>query len=144
VPGRITRYRWPGASRRGRGVSRPLRDGGLEGSWRVLSASGRSDGTEIPNDLFDDTVIAFADGKMTMSGRNERTHTRRYTTNPATDPPSIDLEDIAPGRGGKQLGIYEIKGENMKLCMSESRRPTSFGMKGADNWLLLNLRRKGP
>jgi uncharacterized protein (TIGR03067 family) len=53
----------------------------------------------------------------------------RFTVNPNTDPPSMDLDaEEGPNCGRKLLGILEVSGDRLQFCycFTEGMRPRTF------------------
>jgi uncharacterized protein (TIGR03067 family) len=118
-------------------------DKGLEDSWIIVS--GQAQGKEVPAKEFQDGEVIFADGKMTAKKGGKTFNVFTYKLNVKTKPASIDFAGIdGAEKGKKQSAIYEITGQEMKLCISVDGkdRPTTFWTEEGRDWLLLVLKRK--
>lgn len=111
----------------------------LEGTWLVQSAS--TDGKPIPAP---GGKMVFAGDSVTVTdnGKDEKGF---FTVDPSRKPATIDLSIPGLAQKGKQnsrtqRGIYELKGDTLRLCFAAfNKRPTEFSDKGQ---LLLVLKRK--
>jgi RNA polymerase sigma-70 factor (ECF subfamily) len=114
----------------------------IQGTW--VAVSGESDGKEVPDEFVKKCKIVFAGDKITIGGLvkvpGEEEAQGTFKLDPATKPPTIDLTISEKERA---LGIYELKGDTLKLCMIEAdgnERPTQFA--GKDKAVLVVLKRK--
>jgi uncharacterized protein (TIGR03067 family) len=118
-------------------------DKALEGTWIIVSA--QMQGKEVPAKEIEDREATFADGKMTARKGTKTLNVFRYKANATTKPRSIDLDGIEGDEKGKKwLAIYEINGDEMKLCISVDGkdRPTEFRTQEGKNLVLLAFKRK--
>jgi uncharacterized protein (TIGR03067 family) len=55
----------------------------------------------------------------------------KFTIDPTKKPKTIDMTGTMGGdKGKKYLGIYELKGDELKLCIGDTKsRPKTFGAK---------------
>src|SRR5688572_22850024 len=95
----------------------------LEGVWAVEKIEGKGD-KEVANVTFTFT----ADKVSIKEGAKERVENAGYTSDATKKPAHIDIK---PDRGNKDmaiLGIYEIDGDNLKICFTADggTRPTEF------------------
>ena len=107
----------------------------LQGTWSVVTAErdGAAD-DGIKNDK-----LVIAGDKITIKkggGGDEEPVT--FTTDPTKKPKQIDVN-----AGGQViLGIYDLDGENLKLCISKGgERPAEFTTKAGSNRMLVTLKR---
>src|SRR5262245_30395886 len=105
----------------------------IQGTWRVVSYDS---GDKLPkNKLERFTFVITADKFLSqfiedgVKGKYER----RYALSPDKRPKAIDI--FHPNIEGKQEvkgeGIYELEGDNLKLCFATdlTPRPTEFAAK---------------
>jgi uncharacterized protein (TIGR03067 family) len=117
----------------------------FQGAWDVvkLELFGRDVTAAVketnPTMTFDGNKYAFEAGPETEKGT--------FKIDPKAKPATIDLM-ITEGRGkGKtQLGIYQLDGDTLKICMADEGakdRPTKFASaKGEAEMVLFTLKRK--
>jgi uncharacterized protein (TIGR03067 family) len=104
----------------------------LQGEWEVVSAE--SNGEPPPPGLLDGAKFAFAGDALTLLGKEgafelDATHTPRRI-------------DFVRGKA-RQLGIYELDGDTLKLCVGPADdRPTEFKTRPRTDHSLFVLRRK--
>jgi len=100
----------------------------LEGTWATVSieAAGQK--------LTDEDKIKTR--KLTMKGEKytlkvgDETVQGTIEINPTKKPKTIDVKpDSGSNKGKTLLGIYELDGDNLKICLAApgKERPTAFG-----------------
>jgi uncharacterized protein (TIGR03067 family) len=104
----------------------------IQGTWKVVSfqEAGRKD--PPPPGAFEKMGmrIVISKDKYTVKTK-EMTDAKTYRLDPSKSPKWFDLEGVkAPGgvEIGPNLGIYELNGEELKICLGRSgkARPTAF------------------
>lgn len=121
----------------------------LQGTWHLVYQL--MNGTKLP----DERAAAMLHGKMVFAGDKIRYTVElpgfdsafAYKLHPSQQPKAIDLEltDVSDkqGIGKRTVGIYSLEDGTLKICHSETNRPTSFDAgKGSHNVLIV-LERKG-
>jgi uncharacterized protein (TIGR03067 family) len=103
----------------------------IEGEWSMVSSE--RDGQPLPPRVVK-SARRICRGDMTTVMLNGRLFMRaKFTVDPAKQPKSLDYE-VTEGhnQGSKQLGIYELDGDTMKICLADpgNERPTDFVTKG--------------
>lgn len=118
----------------------PQGDPSVEGSWIVVSV--QQERKEVPKRDFQGDEFSFAGGKMTATKRGEK-QVLAYKLHATTKPRSIDFEEVV-GDPRKKLAIYEINGDELKLCINNqgNERPTAFQTDEAGKMSLVTLKRK--
>lgn len=107
----------------------------LKGTWKVESAE--RDGQPLERAKQD--VITFADDKITIKRPNS-TEEATFKLDSAKKPQEIT---ITPSEGKeKMLGIYQLDGDTLKICISRSERPTEFSAKAGSQQVLLVFKRQ--
>ena len=107
----------------------------LEGEWLLESM-------EMPKEAKPgDVTFKFADGKISIfEAKRNKPEEADYTVDFTKNPAEIDIK---PNRGGKEmtvLGIIEVKGDTMKICLGQNAaRPTEF--KGDAGIMLATFKR---
>jgi RNA polymerase sigma-70 factor (ECF subfamily) len=97
----------------------------LQGTW--LQVSEERNGEKLPEEKIRGGKIVFADDKVTWQGEPEtRAREGTFTIDPDKKPKEIDLTfgDIT------LKGLYELKGNTLKVVIAERGRPTEFGSTG--------------
>jgi RNA polymerase sigma-70 factor (ECF subfamily) len=95
----------------------------LQGSWIVKS--GEKDGKKLNEfQLKNWERLTFDDDKIVREGGEKREGS--YKLDPAKTPREIDLDLF---KGGTVEGIYELKGNTLKLAIKLMGRPTEFNSK---------------
>ena len=118
----------------------------LQGTWQFLEeVHGDAEPAEegkLCQLIFDgDKFTVTKEGKAILSGT--------FKIDASKSPRQIDLEvlkDEEEQRNGqKSLGIYELKGDKLRLCASEpgrDQRPEKFSTKGTDDVIVTLERAK--
>jgi uncharacterized protein (TIGR03067 family) len=109
----------------------------LEGTWRVVAAE--VGGAAIPPREYRDLLLTFKAGTFTARRGDEEPQVGTYALDVSRNPRQMDIT-----RGGrKQAGIYQLSGNTLKICASESEkdRPAAFDTRDNPGWTLLTLRR---
>jgi uncharacterized protein (TIGR03067 family) len=95
----------------------------LQGTWSMVS--GTQDGKPLPEDVIKRVKVVVSGDKMTQI-MDDRKHEHTYKLNPDKSPKEIDV-DLGDGKVGK--GIYELKGDTLKVAHGskpDSPRPKDF------------------
>ena len=119
----------------------------LKGSWKVVSIE--FDGQMIPENIATQLAYLFDGDKVTLKGRilssagnyafQPADHDCTFKVNPAKKPKEID---IAVTKDKTIVGIYEVKGNDLKICLSyANERPKEFSTKGKTGAAFLTLKR---
>jgi uncharacterized protein (TIGR03067 family) len=123
----------------GRGVAEDPKDTAvkeelkkLSGTWEAVSAV--EDGKELPRPK--GGVQAIVDGpRWTLNVEGKAVNSGTQTVDPSKTPKTIDLVLAeGPEKGKTVLGIYELKGDELKMALAEpggKDRPKDFSGKGA-------------
>lgn len=118
----------------------------LQGTW--MTERLESNGSDL-TEKFKVTLI-IKGNQITVKGNDEVQKDYAKATfkiDPSTKPPLIDMEVLGGSQKGvKMEGIYELKGDQLKLCVKVigSDRPTKFATKEGSNTALLILKREKP
>jgi len=115
----------------------------LQGTWKVESAE--VGGMIMPKKAFQKVTIFFNADEITF--RDGNTVYDRVTFDPdlSTKPKSADLRHTTGLKKGLQeRAIYELKGDQLKLCIGEARkkRPTVFASAEGTGQQLFILKRQ--
>jgi len=99
----------------------------IQGTWKVVSCE--HGGKKLPDDKVKDAVLIFADGIFTFKEGGKTITVGNYRLDPEAKPGVLDIVATeGPAKGQSQHGIYELKGDDLKLCQSfgVDRRPAEF------------------
>lgn len=111
----------------------------LQGTWEIVSVE--DSGRKIPMEVFKNRKWVIAKNDITLKF-GDKNIAILYTLDPTKNPKCIDLREMSK----ITLGIYELEGENLKICYSEERpdeRPTTFESKSkAGNDVFIILKRE--
>jgi uncharacterized protein (TIGR03067 family) len=104
----------------------------LQGEWQIVSAE--SNGEPPPPGLLDRVKFAFSGDKLTLMGKEGT-----YKLDASKNPRQID---VIRGKS-KQIGIYELDGDHLKLCVGPADdRPQEFKTKPRTDHSMFELKRK--
>jgi uncharacterized protein (TIGR03067 family) len=98
----------------------------LKGTWVALSKFD-DDGKVVPIAAEEHFRLSLGDNVLSM--RSPRiTFEARYQLDPRQMPKAIDVSRVVRGKPTTFRGIYEIRGDRLRLCLAGSRadRPTAF------------------
>ncbi len=107
----------------------------LQGTWAVTA--GEQGGKALPDEIKENRLVFRGDTLTYMHPKMDRREERTFRLYPGSSPKAIDVT----GPKGKQFGIYQQAGEELKLCLSPDIRPANFVTREDSNALLLTLRR---
>ena len=114
----------------------------LEGTWRVVSAE--AGGKAIPAREYRGLAMTFAAGKFSARRGDEEAQEGTYSVDPTKNPREMDItRTTGPAQGRKQVAIYQLSGDLLKICScaSDEERPTSFDTRDRPGCTLMVLRR---
>ena len=115
----------------------------LAGTWRVTAAKAM--GERVPPDQLPKMKLTFKDGKFTVQHGNDKPLEGTYKIDPSKTPKTIDITNrtTGPEEGKKQVGIYELTDNELKICASDAskKRPTDFDTRNKEGYTVLVLRR---
>jgi uncharacterized protein (TIGR03067 family) len=98
----------------------------IQGDWKVTKMS--RDGEPAPQKIIDAAGYRIGDGRLdpTVNGNVRKDSTVLFKLDDRAHPKQIDL--VEKDSGETSLGIYELAGDQLKICFFSSRtmRPTSF------------------
>jgi uncharacterized protein (TIGR03067 family) len=105
----------------------------LEGTWEVVSLI--NGGEEVAELKEIKVTFVFKGDKLTVRKRGEeKVMEATIVLDTTTMPRLIDLTKMMPDKGKDFQGIYELKDDDLKICVHNGgrERPTEFAAK-ADN-----------
>ena len=120
-------------------VGGPLQGGGkkgddvlkkIQGTWQFVSQ--KMDGKPVPKEQVDKLTITFKGNKWAVHAGDKviQAGTHKFDSSKKTGQVDAVVTE-GEGKGSKMLGIYELKGNTMKVCFDPQgkTRPTSFAGK---------------
>ncbi len=117
-------------------VSAPASSAGaIKGIWAVESLT--LDGNAIPNDPTAGAQLTAFDGSEYVQRQGGNiTEEGVYEVAPSKSPKTIDflIQRKGPDSGKRQLGIYEIDGNTLRVCVvapGVTKRPKNFDAPGS-------------
>ena len=116
----------------------------LEGTWHVLSLE--VDGMKIPKETIKESKLIIKGKEFTMKEK-VATYKGTFSIDPSKKPKTIDIKFTeGPENGNTSLGIYELDGDDLKLCLSVTtkERPTEFSAKPKSGHGFEVLKREKP
>ena len=116
----------------------------FEATWRFVSIE--VDGMPVPEEAFKQDTLTLK-GKQFTSTVQGKTTTGAFKIDPTATPKTIDITSTdGSGKSVTQKGIYELDGDNQKICMSApgKPRPTEFVSKPDSGRIIEVLKREKP
>ena len=102
----------------------------IQGTWKFVSQS--RDGKPRPNEEVTKQTITFAGDKWTVHRDGKVVQAGTHKFDPDKKPSQVDAVVMeGEDKGSSMLGIYELKGDTMKVCFDPKGkdRPTDFASK---------------
>jgi uncharacterized protein (TIGR03067 family) len=108
----------------------------IQGFWKAVKAT--ASGKELPADIVAEMKMEFAGDKAYDIEECKKAGEFSFKLDPAKKPRHIDLlyKD-----GKKILGIYEVSGDTLKLCVGEKKRPEAFTSPAGSDVILTVMQR---
>jgi uncharacterized protein (TIGR03067 family) len=121
----------PGADPKDEAVKKEMK--ALAGTWDVTKIV--KDGKELPAEPAGTLLLVItADGKYSEKVEGKENENGTVTIDPTKTPKTIDLTILeGSDKGKKQFGLYELKGDELKIALAEpgKDRPADLAGKGA-------------
>jgi uncharacterized protein (TIGR03067 family) len=118
----------------------------IKGTWQIISLN--ADGKDLPKAEVPEDQVIF-DGKTYQQKHEDQVvEEGEYVLDPDKSPKAIDFL-IKKGQeaGKKQLCVYELDGDSLKICVSQpgdDDRPKALETKPGDRLALMRLKRIKP
>jgi uncharacterized protein (TIGR03067 family) len=109
----------------------------LQGTWSVTAME--MDENQVPPDSVKGTVT-FKGDLMVVAGLSPKPAEHKVKLDPSKKPKSLDVTNDGKGK----LGIYQLEGDEMKVCLPIGRRterPTEFKSAKGSNLVIMTLER---
>jgi uncharacterized protein (TIGR03067 family) len=116
----------------------------FQGTWRIESLE--IEGMKLPKEIITEARLIIKGKEFTMKEK-VATYRGTFTIDPSKNPKSIDMKFTeGPEKGNTSYGIYEIKDDDFKLCLTLTgkNRPTEFAAKAKSGHGLEVLKREKP
>jgi len=112
----------------------------MQGTWSATKAG--SDGDDAPEADLKEILFVIKDDVITFS-KGKDSSAAKMVLNMIANPNQLDAEVLdGPSKGKTRLGIYEIKGDVLKLCWSRGdKRPTKFSSEQGPDVINFELKR---
>jgi uncharacterized protein (TIGR03067 family) len=110
----------------------------LQGTWTVVSME--REGEAMPNEEIEGRTCVYKNDMFTLMSHGEPRRRGLITLDPSRTPKALNTWDLnGPYTDATVPGIYELKGDTLKLCFSRpgGERPTEFGTKAGGGLLLV-------
>jgi uncharacterized protein (TIGR03067 family) len=117
----------------------------MAGTWRPISYE--KDGKKSPDEQLQKTRTTFsADGKVTVQREGKTIIQGVITLDPTKKPKQSEGTFTEGELKGKTLGIYEIDGDDMRICyaLPGKDRPTEFSSQPGSGHVLVVYKREKP
>ena len=106
----------------------------LQGKWKYVK--GEENGKPVPEQQLRSDYVVIKGNRMTMVSQDERRKwVVTYRADALKKPATLDLKIVrGEGKGKTAKGIYEVKGDHLKLCYNVDVKeyPAGFSTKNAE------------
>jgi uncharacterized protein (TIGR03067 family) len=100
----------------------------LQGTWKLVKLFAK--GEAVPAKLLEGTTLVIKGETMitvVVKNGKEKKLKGTYKLDPSRKPREIDIvADEGPNKGTKELGIYELDGDTLRVALNRDKRPTDF------------------
>ena len=117
---------------------------GLDGTW--IPASAELAGKKLPANALASWKLVIKDADYTFTS-NEPTDKGTVNVDQSAKPMTMDIKGVdGPNKGKTILAIFELKGDNLKVCydVGGPKRPTEFQTKEDTSLFLVDYKRQKP
>jgi uncharacterized protein (TIGR03067 family) len=114
----------------------------LQGAWKLMSFEVAGKGDDDTKD--ENRELLIEGDKITVKNEGKDVEKNSFTLDPTKKPKSIDVITLTgEEKDKKRLGIYELDGDNLKICIDDKgeTRPAEFKTKEKGNQILVVLKR---
>jgi uncharacterized protein (TIGR03067 family) len=123
----------------------------MQGDWSAVE--NKVDGLDFPKELLKKTKVIFKGDKMTQKpeivnecGKFKLGSADGFTVTVKLDeakkPKALDVIVEAGGKKAVARGIYELRGDDLKICFNPAGAPKDFTSKAGSGNILLVLKRE--
>ena len=117
----------------------------IQGTWQFLSQE--MEGKSRPVEDVKKLKIVFTDDKWSVREDGKEVQAGTHKLDPTKKPAQLDAAvTVGEGKGTTMLGIYELKGDALKVNFDPEgkARPTGFSAKGSQFGAVLQREKKKP
>ena len=117
----------------------------LQGTWKIVTME--IDGNKTPDNAVPESRMILKDDTFAMVSLGATLYRGNYRIDPSRTPKTLDIEFTeGPEKGNTALGIYELDGDNWKICLTvgAKERPKAFATAAGSGLALETLRREPP
>jgi uncharacterized protein (TIGR03067 family) len=109
----------------------------LEGTWKLVAAE--REGEKAPEDMLKNSSLTIKGGKYEAK-LGDDTHEGKLKLDPTKKPKTLDATESSDQT---LLGIYELKGDEFKVCLAEpgKDRPKEFSAAQGSGQMILVWKR---
>lgn len=113
----------------------------FDGTWALVSLE--IDGKPVPAHVVKDGKLVVKSDKATFFKGDQVTAGTTFSVDPTKNPKTMDATwTCGPNKGKKVLAIYELEGDNLKVCSTEGeQRPKEFSAKESSGCRLVMWKR---
>jgi uncharacterized protein (TIGR03067 family) len=131
----------PAADAKSTQVTRKIEHEGIQGNWKPASVV--DGGRELPPETLQVLRFVITKGEITETkwGRVLREFT--YKIDPTREPARIDVDSVRGGKG-LRLGVYELKGDDLKIRLGapgSNERPARLDPDPGPGIVFMTLKR---
>ena len=115
----------------------------IQGTWKFVSVLDQGMEQQMP----EGNRLVIASDSLKVVYPKDDPRGWKYTIDPSKDPKEMDwIVEIDPGHPIRQLAIYSLEGDTLKICSTAAGkpRPTKFESKKGDFGGLWVLKRAAP
>ncbi|HEV3299060.1 MAG TPA: TIGR03067 domain-containing protein [Planctomycetaceae bacterium] len=115
----------------------------FQGTWTFESVE--AGGKKLPADQFKGITVTFEGDKYAVKNGDEVVEAATQKLDPSKSPKTLDAKlTDGPNKGAVILGIYEISGDTLKVCLDPEgkKRPTKFKAESGAQTLVVHKRVK--
>ena len=112
----------------------------LQGAWTIVSYTYR--GKKAPEDKLSNMSCVIKENTLSIE-EDKRVESGTIKLDPTKKPKTLDLIIKDGAKTETALFIYELDGDNLKLCWSKpgGERPTAFSAEGTDGYMVLKRKK---
>jgi uncharacterized protein (TIGR03067 family) len=117
----------------------------LQGTWQFISQE--VGGKPVPPAHLAKMTITFTADKWAVREDGKVVQAGSHKLDPTKKPAQVDaIVTEGPDKGSTMLGIYELKGDTMKVCFDPAgkERPTSFTAQAGQMAVIIQRDKKKP